>query len=334
PAAFMILHSGKRHTEAAVKFFILSAIAVAVLTFALALIFPYDLQMSLTFLASNYQISGGYIIALAMIFVVVALGFEMAAFPFNLWVPDVYEGSPPNITAMLAGINKKIAFVALIEILFVIFINYTSVFSPILMLLSILTMFFGNIVALSQSNVKRLFAYSSISQAGYIMIGLAAATTLGLEASLFQIVAHALMIIGTFAVVGWLESANLRSVSDYTGLSGRNKYAAASLTVFMISMAGIPPLMGFVGKFLLFSSAIGANLVPLAVLGIINSFISIYYYAKLINQMYTRKNSTPIPTESYAMAVAVIAIVAIVAFGLYPQPMISLVHSAVVSLRG
>ncbi|MDE1833069.1 MAG: NADH-quinone oxidoreductase subunit N [Candidatus Micrarchaeota archaeon] len=333
PAAFTILHSGKRHIEAAVKFFILSAISVAVLTFALALIFPYDLQMGLTYLAPNFQISSGYIIALAIIFIIAALGFEMAAFPFNLWVPDVYEGSPSNITAMLAGMNKKIAFVALIEILFVIFINYATEFSPIIVLLSILTMFFGNIVALSQANVKRMFAYSSVSQAGYIMIGLAAATQFGLEASAFQIVAHALMIIGAFAVIGWMESLNIRSVSDYTGLHGRNQFAAGSLTVLMLSMAGIPPLMGFVGKFLLFSSAIDARLVALAVLGILNSFISIYYYARVINQMYTRKNSARIAAEPYAMAVALVAILFIFALGLYPQPLISLAHNAMVSLR-
>ncbi|HUY70574.1 MAG TPA: NADH-quinone oxidoreductase subunit N [Candidatus Baltobacteraceae bacterium] len=333
PAAFMILHSGKKHIEAAVKFFILSAVSVAVLTFALALIFPYDLQMGLTFLAPNFQISGGYIIALALVFVIAALGFEMAVFPFNLWVPDVYEGAPSNVTALLAGINKKIAFVALIEILFVIFINYTAEFSPMLVLLSILTMFFGNLVALSQSNVKRMFAYSSISQAGYILIGLAAATTFGVEASIFQIVAHALMIIGVFAVIGWMESLNIKTVSDYTGLAGRNRFAAAALTIFMVSLAGIPPLMGFVGKFLLFSSAVSANLIPLAALGILNSFISIYYFAKLINQMYTRKNSTTITIEPYAMAVALVAIILIFLFGMYPQPLISLAHGAVVSLR-
>jgi NADH-quinone oxidoreductase subunit N len=326
PTTFMIMLSGKKNIEAAVKFFLLSSIAIAVFSFAIALIYPYDLQLSLSALTAN-PLVGDYLITLAIIFAAAALAFDAALFPFNFWAPDVYEGSPTNITAMLAGINKKVAFVALMQVFFIIFVAYKPIFSTIFVLLSVLTMFFGNIVAIVQKSVKRMFAYSSISQAGYILIGFAAATQFGLQASVFQIFAHAFMIIGAFALILWLESKDLRTIADYTGLHSRNKFAAAAFSILMLSMAGIPPLIGFDGKFLLFSSAISANLVLLALIGIINSFISIYYYGKVISSMYSTKEHKPIATEPYVALVVVITLVVIIVLGIYPQPLISLAQS-------
>jgi NADH-quinone oxidoreductase subunit N len=329
---FMIMLGGKRHIEAAVKFFLLSSVSMAVFSFALALVFPYNAGLSLVVLSQNMNISGSYLIALSLILFVAALSFEVALFPFNLWVPDVYQGSPSNITAMLAGINKKISFAALMLIIFFVFAAYRSIFSLLFLMLSVATMFFGNIVALVQTDVKRLFAYSSIAQAGYIMIGLAVATQFGIEASVLQIFAHSFMIIGAFAIVLWLESLNIKTISDYTGLSGRNRFAALFLTILMLSMAGIPPLLGFYGKFLLFSSAIDANIVILAVLGVINSFISVYYYAKLIDVMYMPRQHSRIETEWFALGVALAAIIVIVVLGIYPQPLISAAISAAKSI--
>lgn len=332
--SFMIMLGGKHHIEAAVKLFLLSSVSIAVFSFALALMFPYNANLSLAPLTQNANISGNYLVTLSLILFVAALAFEVALFPFNLWIPDVYQGSPGNITAMIAGINKKVSFAAFILIFFLVFIAYKSMFSVIFLLLSIATMSFGNIVALVQSDVKRLFAYSSISQAGYIMIGLAAATQFGIESSIFQIFAHSFMIIGAFAIVLWLESLNIRTINDYAGLSSRNWFAAFTLTVLMLSMAGIPPLLGFYGKFLLFSSAVDANLVLLAILGIMNSFISVYYYAKVINAMYMQRQHKRIRTERFAFAVALIALIVIVALGIYPQPLIAAAIYAAKSIIG
>ncbi len=330
PTAFMIMTSGRHHIEAAVKLFILSAIAIGALSFAIALLFPYDLQLTLSpvsaisLFTGATAASGNYLLILSIILVAAAMGFEVAAFPFNLWVPDVYQGAPGNVTALLAGINKKVAFVALMEIFFVVFIQFKPIFSPILVLLSIATMFYGNILALVQTNVKRLLAYSSISQAGYILIGLAVATQFGIEASILQIVAHLFMVIGAFAIVLWLESNNLRTLDDYNALGSRNRFAAISLAILMLSMAGVPPLIGFIGKFLVFSSAIDSQtLLYLAVFGIINSFISIYYYAKVIDRMYSGKSHDMLAMGKYTYAVVVIALAATILLGLYPGPLIS-----------
>ncbi|MCL5430267.1 MAG: NADH-quinone oxidoreductase subunit N [Candidatus Marsarchaeota archaeon] len=328
PTAFMIMVNGKENIEAAVKLFILSAIGITVLAFALVLLFPFDPQLSLTSISSMT----GYLPVLALLLVIAGLAFEASIFPFNLWVPDVYSGAPANITAMLAGINKKVAFVALFEILFITMIPFSAAFSSMFQVLAVFTMFFGNIVALVQDNVKRLFAYSSISQAGYIAIGIAAATAYGVESSIFQIAAHLFMIIGTFAIILWLETKNIKTVQDYLGLSSRNRFAAFALTIFMLSMIGVPPLMGFVGKFLLFTSAINQGLLYLTLIAIINSFISIYYYARVMMSIYSKRPHEKVSMDWSIATVSLISLIVVILFGLYPQPFISIASTVSMSL--
>ncbi len=320
--AFMILLGGKRYVEPALKLFLLGAIATAVFTFALALLFPYDPSLALAS-AGSLPI-GQFLLGLALVLFVVALSIESAAFPFNLWVPDVYEGAPGNITAMLAGVNKKVAFIAMLEIVMVVFAAYgakqaTPLLSDMLISIAILTMFFGNLAAMMQKSIKRLFAYSSISQAGYIFIGISTGTQLGIEASIFYIIAHMFMIIGAFAIVFWLEQRNINTMDEYAGLYSRNAFAAIALTIFMLSMAGIPPLIGFAGKFLLFSSAVYANDALLAFIGVINSFLSIYYYAKVINQMFLSKDAKHIAIDKNIAIVIAACLVFVVVIGIYPQ---------------
>ncbi len=333
--AFMILISGKKYVEPALKLFLLGAIATAIFTMALALLFPYDSALSLTQIASLP--AGKFLFGLSLVLFVAALSVESAGFPFNFWIPDVYEGAPGNITALLAGVNKKIAFIAILEILASVFAFYGSLggsalYSHVMLIVATLTMFFGNLAALAQKSVKRLLAYSSISQAGYIFIGIASATHLGIEASIFYIIAHMFMIIGAFAIVFWLESNNARTLDEYSGLYGRNSFAAIGLTVLMLSMAGIPPLVGFAGKFLLFSSAVYANQAYLAFIGIVNSFISIYYYAKVINQMFQRKEAKRLYLDKNIAIVLGISIVFVIIIGIYPQSMISLASAAASAL--
>ncbi|HIH50610.1 TPA: hypothetical protein HA291_04115 [Candidatus Micrarchaeota archaeon] len=332
--SFMILFEGRHRVEAAVKFFIMSSISISLFSFALAMLLPYSPQLALTAVMPNSGISGAYFALAALALLVVAFGFDSALFPFNLWVPDVYEGAPTYITALLAGVNKKLAFVALIEVFFVVLFAYSSTFSGIFALLAILTMFFGNLLALVQKSVKRMFAYSSISQAGYILIGISTATQAGLGATLFYIVAHTFMIIGAFAIVLWLESSNIRNIDEYSGLGSRNGFIAASLAVLMLSMAGIPPLIGFAGKFLLFSSALSAGMPILAVMGIINSFISIYYYSKVINSMYSRKQGKRLRAGPYIAAVVLVCVLVVVLFGIFPQPLITIASNASHALLG
>ena len=324
--SFAIMTKNKIHLEAAMKMFILSAISVSIFSFAMVLIFPYSPQLALAGLASNSAVSGNYLIELGIILFIAALGFEAAAFPFNLWIPDVYQGARANLTAMVSGINKKIGFVAMMMILFIVFAQYSWFFSSIIAMLSVATMFFGNLVAMVQQNVKRMLAYSSISQAGYILIGIAAASSLGLEASIFQIIAHAFMIIGAFAFIFWLESQySMNTISDYDGLTQRNAFAGIGLSILMLSMIGIPPLLGFYGKFLLFSSALSARMAALAFIGIINSFISVYYYGRLMIAMHRKTNKKHIMLNKNIIIVTGICIFVIAGIGLYPE---FLMHAA------
>ena len=328
---FMILSYGKKYLEPALKLFVLGAISTAIFVVALALLLPYDSSLALVNMGAAG--AGKFIVGLALVLFVAALSIESAAFPFNLWVPDVYDGAPGNITALMAGINKKVAFIAILEIFLVVFASYgvygnSHLVSQVFFLLSILTMFFGNLIALVQKNIKRLFAYSSISQAGYIFIGISAATHLGIEASIFYIISHMFMIIGAFAIVFWLESKNIKSIDEYAGLKDRNAFAAISLTILMLSMAGIPPLVGFAGKFALFSSAVYANDIILALIGIANSFLSIYYYAKVINQMFQKKEVKRIRLGINIIAVATICLIFVIVVGIYPQLLLGLASAA------
>jgi proton-translocating NADH-quinone oxidoreductase chain N len=319
--SFLIITSEKRGTEPAVKFFLVGCIAAALTALAIALTLPLDATLSLTPAVLVNPLP--YSLALPIVLFIAGISFEAGIFPFNLWIPDVYQGSKTYITALLSGINKKVALVATIEVFFILFIGEAHIFSNAFATLAVLTMFFGNILASKQENVKRMFAYSSISQAGYILVGLAAADVQGLTAAIFYIAAHSFMIIGAFAIVMWLESNRINTVSDYKGLYSRNVFGAVTLTLLMLSMAGVPPLIGFAGKFLLFSSAIGAGFLIVAILAVLNSVISMYYYGRLMNNMFTSKKREELEMGRTIFLVVLACIIVVVAFGLYPQPLIS-----------
>lgn len=328
PTALMILVGGKKHLESATKLFIMGAISIAVFAFAMALMLPFNPSLSLTHMGSNAGIQGSYMGLLGMVLFIASLGIEAALFPFNLWIPDVYEGSQNHVTPLLAGINKKVAFVALMYILFIVFIQYRAEFSVVLTVIAILTMFFGNIVAMVQDNVKRMLAYSSISQAGYILIGFAVATHYGLQASVFQIFIHTFMIIGAFSIVMYMEARNARTIGDYKGLIRSSPLLAISFSILMLSMIGIPPLGGFVGKFMLFSSAIDNGMIILALIGVINSFISVYYYGKVINSMFHDSESQYHTVGREVAFVVLVCVALVVVLGVYPQPLIGAISSA------
>lgn len=332
---FSMLLDGKRYVEPAIKLFLLGAISIALFVTALAMLMPYDASLALA--AVSTSPAGKFIVGLSLVLFAAALSIEAAAFPFNLWIPDVYQGARGNITALMAGINKKVALIAVLELFLVVFVSYgaihgTKLVTDLFFIMAVMTMFFGNLLALAQSNVKRMFAYSSISQAGYILIGVSAATQLGIEGSIFYIVSHMFMIIGAFAIVFWLESRNINTLEEYSGLWNRNHFAAASLTILMLSMAGIPPLVGFAGKFILFSSAVYANDALLAFVGILNSFISIYYYARLINQMFSSKEEARVTIDRSIALVVCVCLAFVVIVGIYPQVLLGAASAAAAAL--
>ncbi|MEM3839064.1 MAG: NADH-quinone oxidoreductase subunit N [Candidatus Micrarchaeaceae archaeon] len=321
PTVFIILLS-RRSLEAATKLFIMSALSIALLSFAFVTIYG----STNTFSLESTQQSG--LLLFAAVLFIASIGFEASIFPFNVLIPDVYEGSPSYATAMLGGINKKAGFIVLIQLMILVFVSAKSAFI-IIAVLSVLTMLYGNIVAIMQRSFKRMLAYSSISQAGYMMIGIAAATSAGIAGTLFQIFAHAFIFIGIFAIVAWLESRNRKEIDDLIGLNQENRLMAAGATLFMLSLIGLPFTTGFVGKFLIFLSAVNSGLLWLAVIGIINTVISIYYYARPIMAMYTSKlDSEPVKPPLSVLFVVVACIAITLAIGIYPQAVIQMAAGA------
>ena len=321
PAVFVILLS-KKGMEAGVKLLIMVSLAAAVFSIGMALFYDASGSLSLN------PVSQGELLGSALLLFLVSLGIESSIFPFNLLIPDVYQGSQPYLVSMLGGLNKKAAFAAIIQIVILSFLAFRSAFG-LIAILSVATMFYGNIVAMLQENIKRMFAYSSISQAGYIMIGIAASTSQGISASLFQIFSHAFAFIGIMGVVAWLEVKNRHNLSDLDGLSSENRFAAISITIFLLSLIGIPFTAGFIGKFMLFLSAINSGLLWLAVLGVINSVISIYYYSKIIIPIFAYPGRGRMLTMNKASIIAIaLCLAVVVAFGIFPQPMIGATNAA------
>ncbi len=328
-SVLMLLLKGKHSVEAAVKLFILGAIAIAILAMALPLVFAYT---NGSFLApiSNVPFS---ILLFSIVLIAAGFSVDAAQFPFNLWVPDVYEEAPSNITALISSINKGVAFAALILVMFTLFAAYAKSFMPVFSVLSILTMLFGNFVAMVQKSVKRMLAYSSISQAGYIMIGVAVATTYGIEASVFQIIAYGIAAIGSFAIVQALELRGMQTFDDYEGLANGSKFLAYALSIFMLSLAGFPLLMGFASKFMLFASAFDSNMLILAAFGVFNSFISIYYYGRLMGSVFSGRPKKRIFLDKATIAVVAICAALIIAFGIYPALPADMAYLAAATLQ-
>lgn len=322
PSVFMILLD-RRNVEAAVKMFIMASVSVAVFSFALVLF--YGATGSVGFLVGQKAV----LLSFALGLFAVALGFEASLFPFNIWIPDVYAGASAYISGMLGGLNKKAGLAALMLIALVAFSGYASSVRYIIALLAVVTMFYGNLLAIRQDNVKRMLAYSSISQAGYILIGIAVVSGFGAAASLIQIFAHAFAFIGLFAILSWLETRNRTHVDDFIGLGNENAIAAFAMSIMMLSLVGMPFTIGFIGKFMLFAGAISGKMLWLALLGIINSIISIYYYARVMAAAYTNKaGARKLRMEATTVVVVVLCLGIIILFGIYPSPIVSLASNA------
>ena len=321
PTVFSVLLS-KKSLEAATKLFIIAAISIAIFSFAMAI--NYGGSGAINLIESQYST----ILLIAVILFIVSLGFEASIFPFNVLIPDIYEGSPAYITALLGGINKKVGFAALLQILILVFIVYHSAFI-VIAILSVFTMFYGNIGALMQKNLKRIMAYSSISQAGYILIGIAVATSYSISGSLFQIFAHTFIFIGILAIMAVLEKRNISTIDGLSGLSEKNQFIAFALVLFMLSLVGLPLTTGFVGKVLIFLGAVSAGLAILAFLGIINSIISLYYYLRMILAIYSKGEKVQmIIVDNYVLSVIIICLAITILFGVFPQLMLGMINNA------
>ncbi len=324
--------------EAGLKYFLLGAFTSGVVLYGMALVYGMTGTTNLAQIATYLQgqAEPSFPLVLAMILLVTGFGFKVSLVPFHMWVPDVYEGAPTSVTAFMAAGTKAAGYAALVRIFMVSLTLMQTQWTVLLWLLAVLTMTVGNVVAIAQRSVKRMLAYSSIAHAGYILIGVVAASDIGLVGVLFYMVAYIFMNIGAFAMIILLckEGSRGEMLEDFTGLARTHPYHAFAFIVFFMSFAGIPPTAGFVGKLYLFAAAIKSGYIWLAVIGVVNSAISVYYYFRIASVMYMREPVgeqvvSPSPPLQAALAIMVAATVFL---GLWPGPFIDGARSAVAAL--
>ncbi|MSR77400.1 MAG: NADH-quinone oxidoreductase subunit N [Candidatus Omnitrophica bacterium] len=321
-----LLKKDARSKEAAIKYLLFGSAASAVMLYGISLLF--GISGSLDFEAVGQAVSRPEYFSLstlALIFFLVGLGFKISMAPFHMWAPDVYEAAPTPVTAFLTVAPKAVGMIALIRVLGIALAPLSSQWQHILIVLSILTMTIGNLSAIAQTNIKRLIAYSSIAQAGYILMGLAVFGSVGIQSVLIYLVTYALTNLGVFtAIIIVSNQTGSDEITSYAGLAQRAPGVAASLTLFLISLAGIPPLAGFIGKWFVFSSTIQNGFYVLAIAAALNSTVAAYYYFKIVKAMYL----TPAETETPVLAAPSLKIalgmtlLGTIIFGLAPQPLI------------
>ena len=330
--------------EAGVKYLILGALSSAFLVFGIALVWGTTGKLNFNDLA---QVSGQFldnkVFLFGVLFVLVGLGFKIAAFPFQIWVPDVYQGSPTPTTAFLAVGSKAAGFVLLLRVLFIALPDVTKHWADLLIVISAITILYGNLCAIPQRNLKRLLGYSSIAHAGYLLLGVAALSASGNAALLYYLAGYLFTVIAAFTVIA-LVMRHLQSedISALAGLNQRSPLLATTMTLAMMSLAGIPPLAGFFGKFLLFKAVIQAAqtthnhgyycLVFTALAGVI---ISLYYYFGVVRAIYWSKEApdlSPIPLSGAAKFSIAICIGGMLWLGILPETVLNLANEAAKAL--
>ncbi len=331
-----------RSNEAAMKYFLLGSFATAFFLYGIALTFGATGSTHLDLLVPLPNDSSGTLLKIGLGFIFVGLAFKVAAAPFQFWTPDVYEGAPAPVTALLSTGPKAAAFALALRIL-----ASVDAAAPLwfwaLWVAAALSMFVGNLSALVQTSVKRMLAYSSVAHAGYILVALAAATATdhpaeGIAAALYYLVGYAIVKMGAFLIVAHLGGPGERRVNldDFTGLGRRQPALAACLSLFLLSLLGLPITAGFLGKFYVFNAALESNLIWLAILLALNTVIGAYYYLRVIVAMYMREPAEEIPAEPVPgtlSAVLWIAAAGTVYVGLFPARIIDFAAKAALNIR-
>lgn len=326
--------------EAGLKYFLLGAFAGGFVLYGTALVYGATGTTSLSGIVA--AVSGGtssLLLTIGAALILVGLGFKVAAVPFHMWTPDVYQGAPTAVTAFMAAGAKIAGFAALLRVFALAFPTLSADLSPVLWVLSALTMFGGNLIAISQTNIKRMLAYSSIAHAGYILMafvpfGDPEVMPVSIAAGLFYLVAYTLTNFGTWGVVIALEKAEGKGlqINDYAGLGRKYPSLAAAMTIFMLSLTGMPPTLGLVGKFYLFRAVLQGGYTGLAVIGVITSLISAYYYLRVVVMMYMREGEPQTEREFWLGLTTLGAAVLTVLISLTPQWLFLLARDAVLKL--
>ena len=325
--------------EASMKYFLIGAFASAFFLYGIALIFGATGSTNLDRIANAVAAGAGRdpMLAIGFGLLLVGFGFKISAVPFHMWAPDAYEGAPTSITAFIATGSKAAAFASLLRVLLTALRGAPLDWPMLMWGMAAITMTVGNVVALAQQNLKRMLAYSSIAHVGYMLVGVVAGGSLGNGAVLFYLLVYTFTTAGAFGAILLLERNGREAVqlADYGGLATRHPVLAVALSVFLLSLIGIPPTAGFVGKFYLFGAAVKSGYVWLAVIGVLNSAVAAYYYLRLIVFMYMREpeGAPTVMAPSFSGALAlVVALWGVVQLGVAPGPLFDLAQAAVIPL--
>ncbi|MFC2130277.1 NADH-quinone oxidoreductase subunit N [Bacteroidota bacterium] len=327
------IRTNEKSVEASLKYFLLGAFSTGFLLYGIAMIYGATGSMDLTIISQQIinGIDSPVILAIGIGLIIIGLSFKVAAFPFHQWAPDVYHGSPTVVTAFMSTTGKAAALLAFIVIarallpaaLDSVEAGYdTATLQNIIAVISAATMLIGNITALVQKNVKRMLAYSSVAHAGYLLMGIVANSQLGWSGIAFYSTAYLFMQIGAFIIVGIIEKNNTNlNIEDYAGLSKTHPVMAALMALFMFSLAGIPPMAGFFGKYYLFAAAVKSGFTWLTIVAVIATIISMYYYISLVIQMYFKDQTEKVIETKTGLAAISLAVsgIAILLFGIFPS---------------
>jgi NADH-quinone oxidoreductase subunit N len=322
-----ILAGIKRHdvksNEAAIKYFLLGAFSSALLLYGISLIYGLTTTTNIYGIAEylrGAEVSPAVLLSMALI--IAAFSFKIAAAPFHMWAPDVYQGAPTSITAFMSVGPKAAGFAVIARVFYVAFEQVQADWTAILIGIAILTMAVGNIMAIVQTNMKRMLAYSSIAHAGYMLLGIIAGTEAGMEAMMVYMLIYAFMNIGAFTIVILLERGD--ELKDYEGLAKAHPAVAGIMLIFMFSLIGIPPTAGFIGKFNLFKAVVDAGYTWLVVIAVIFSAISAYYYLRVVMNMYMEKlkEDAPIHLSPSIGLALLITVLMVIIIGVMPSVVI------------
>ncbi len=319
PAAALVAYD--RHktisAEAGVKLIFSSAVSSGILLYGLSMI--YGMCGSLYFVDVAANFTHSTLGVLALIFFISGMGFKVSLVPFHLWTADVYEGAPINVTSFLSVISKGASAFVFTFVLFQVFGKFTEIWTVTVYALAVATMIIGNLFALRQDNFKRFLAFSSIAQAGFILLGIIGADQFGMATVLYFVLVYIVTNLAAFGVVGAVSNATGKeNISDYAGMYKTNPKLSLVLMLAMFSLAGIPPVAGFFGKFFLFASASSKGYYYLVFIAVINTTISLYYYLRPVKAIFVDKNDSPIPyfrTDNYARIALVVCVLSLFVFG-------------------
>jgi NADH-quinone oxidoreductase subunit N len=326
--------------EAGIKYFLLGAFSTGFVVYGIALVFGATGSTNLAAIFTSASTdASGLLLTIGAALVLIGFGFKVAAVPFHMWTPDVYQGAPSAVTAFMSSGAKIAGFAALLRVFATAFPSIAVDMTDVFWALAALTMIVGNVVAISQTDIKRLLAYSSIAHAGYILMafvpyGNPEVAPVSIAAGLFYLVSYALTNFGAWGVVIALEKSEGRGlgISDYAGLAKKHPALAAAMTVFMLSLIGLPPTVGLIGKFYLFRAVIDGGFYGLAVIGVLTSLVSAFYYLRVVVTMYMRDGSPTTERETWLDMTTGVMAIATVAISLVPQFLFTWASSAVLKL--